>query len=250
MRRLLAALLALALPAAALADTTISGPITFGTGLTVTGATVTAPSGSSGIDQLTSDVTAGPGIGSQAATIANNAVTNAKAAQMGANTMKGNWTSGTANAADNAMPSCSDTGGNHLNYVSGTGVTCGTSAPAVSQRLAIGWPAGIDPTLNVIGTIDQASTVVSIVGTVATAVGAAANVDVYATASGTACASGTKLNNATPFDANGTANTNQTLTLANTAVSAGMRLCLVTDNGSNWTAGVGVGGVTVRLTTP
>ena len=25
------------------------------------------------------------------------------------------------------MPSCSDSGGNHLNYVSGTGITCGTS---------------------------------------------------------------------------------------------------------------------------
>jgi hypothetical protein len=41
--------------------------------------------------------------------------------------MKGNWTAGTANEADNAMPSCADTGGSHLNYVSGTGITCGTT---------------------------------------------------------------------------------------------------------------------------
>jgi len=80
-----------------------------------------------GLNQLTGDVTAGPGTGSQAATIAANAVTNAKAAQMAANTLKGNPTGSTANASDIAIPSCPDTGGNHLNWVSGTGPTCGTS---------------------------------------------------------------------------------------------------------------------------
>lgn len=69
-----------------------------------------------------------------ALTIANNAVTNAKAAQMTANTMKGNWTGSTANAADNAMPSCPATGNNHLNYVSGTGITCGTNAGGTLSR--------------------------------------------------------------------------------------------------------------------
>lgn len=44
---------------------------------------------SSGITQLTSDVTAGPGSGSQAATIAADAVTNAKAANMAQSTIKG-----------------------------------------------------------------------------------------------------------------------------------------------------------------
>ena len=48
--------------------------------------------------------------------------------QSGANTMLGNWTSGTANVLANSMPSCADSAGNHLNYVSGTGVTCGTSS--------------------------------------------------------------------------------------------------------------------------
>lgn len=58
--------------------------LTQGTGITVTdngaGSTVViaATSGGSGINQLTGDVTAGPGVGSQAATIANNAVTDAK----------------------------------------------------------------------------------------------------------------------------------------------------------------------------
>lgn len=45
-----------------------------------------------------------------------------------ANTMLGNWTSGSANAAANAMPSCPDVGTNHLNYVNGSGVTCGTGS--------------------------------------------------------------------------------------------------------------------------
>ncbi len=69
MKRLLPILLLAAWPA--LADTTIKGPITFSTGLTVVGSKVSAPSGSSGINQLTGDVTAGPGIGSQGATLPN-----------------------------------------------------------------------------------------------------------------------------------------------------------------------------------
>ncbi len=51
--------------------------ITISTGLTLTGTTLTA-SGAAAIDQLTGDVTAGPGSGSQAATIANDAVTTVK----------------------------------------------------------------------------------------------------------------------------------------------------------------------------
>lgn len=187
-----------------------------------------------------------------AVTIANNAVTNAKSAQMAANTMKGNWTGSIANAADNAMPSCADTGGNHLNYVSDTGITCGTSAAAVKQRVAIGWPAGIDPTGNIIATIDEASTVTSIVGTVTTPLGAAGTVLVYKAPSGTACASGTLLHTGS-FNANGTANTNQTLTLAGAgapSLTAGDRICLDVTDDANWATGAAIGGVTVRMTTP
>lgn len=56
--------------------------------------------GGSGITQLTGDVTAGPGSGSQAATISNNAVTNAKFRQSAALSVVGNSTNGTANVAD------------------------------------------------------------------------------------------------------------------------------------------------------
>jgi hypothetical protein len=60
-----------------------------------------APRGlGSGITQLVGDVTAGPGSGLQAATIATHAVTNTKLAQMGADTLKGNNASLAGNAAD------------------------------------------------------------------------------------------------------------------------------------------------------
>lgn len=47
-----------------------------------------------------------------------------------ANTVMGNFTGSTAKPLAVAMPSCADTAGNHLNYVSGTGITCGTSSIA------------------------------------------------------------------------------------------------------------------------
>ncbi len=54
------------------------------------------------------------------------------------NTMEGNWTGSTASFIANAMPSCSDTSGQHLNYVSGTGVTCGATAVSSRQVLTTG----------------------------------------------------------------------------------------------------------------
>ncbi len=76
-------------------------PGTSGNVLTSNGTTWTSAAAvDTGITQLTGDVTAGPGSGSQAATIANNVVTNAKLAQMATLTIKGNNTGGTANAID------------------------------------------------------------------------------------------------------------------------------------------------------
>lgn len=53
-----------------------------------------------GITQLTGDVTAGPGNGSQVATITNDAVTNAKLANMATSTFKGRTTAGTGDPED------------------------------------------------------------------------------------------------------------------------------------------------------
>lgn len=44
-----------------------------------------------------------------------------------ADTMLGNWSNISAEVQAKAMPSCPDTGTNHLNYVAGTGIVCGTS---------------------------------------------------------------------------------------------------------------------------
>ena len=80
----------------------------------------------------------------------------------------------------------------------------------------------------------------------------ATTVQVNKAPSGTACSGGTNQATGT-FNANGTAATNQTLTLAGSganSLAAGDRLCLVTTGGTNWTGGTGNGGLTVTYTVP
>jgi len=48
---------------------------------------------------------------------------------VGANTWIGNPTGSTGPATANTLPSCPDTAGKHLNYVSGSGFVCGTTTP-------------------------------------------------------------------------------------------------------------------------
>jgi hypothetical protein len=141
-----------------------------------------------------------------------------------------------------------DASGNHI----ADSGACGTLT-ANTGFAAIGWPAAVNPDTNVIMTASTAITVTDIRGTVDTAVGAAATVAVYKAPSGTSCVGGTIQHSGT-FNANGTAITNQTLSLvggAGNILAAGDRLCLVTTGGTNWTAtGVGIGGVTVTYTVP
>ena len=83
-------------------------------------------------------------------------------AQSGANTMLGNWTGSTANVLANTMPSCADTSGNHLNYVSGTGVTCGTSDSHAGTVTSIATTSPITGgTITTTGTIACATCVTS-----------------------------------------------------------------------------------------
>lgn len=86
------------------------------------------------ITALTSDVTAS-GPGSAAATIAANAVTNSKLAQMSNNTVKGNKSGSTANASDLALSDLSETGSSVLTISNGTNSVVSASNLTVKLNL-------------------------------------------------------------------------------------------------------------------
>lgn len=136
---------------------------------------------------------------------------------------------------------------------SGTGCAAGAASTATAGiaklhnvPLSVGWPAAINPDNIVVAVINQASTISAIIGRVETATGGAATVSVYKAASGTACGSGTVLHSGS-FDANGTAATNQTLSVTSSTLAAGDSICLKTTGTTSWTAGTGVGTITVFL---
>lgn len=113
--------------------------------------------------------------------------------------------------------------------------------------LSVGWIPTINPNGVGIAVINQASTVSAIIGNVEIATGGTSTVSVFKASSGTACGSGTILHSGS-FNANGTAATNQTLTLVGGAtddLAAGDRLCITTTGTTGWTAGTGVGTITV-----
>lgn len=118
----------------------------------------------------------------------------------------------------------------------------------VGPTVSAAWIATQDPNNDVLANITQETKVTAIVGTVTTAVGAATTVSVYKVASGAACSAGTILHSGS-FDANGTAATDQTLTLvgAATTLLPGDRICLQTTGGGSWGGGSGVGNITVFL---
>lgn len=141
------------------------------------------------------------------------------------------------------------------NLGSGTGASATTawfgdgSWKGPVSEAAIGWAPTVDANKLPALTFRRAITVLDITGTVATAVGATATINVYKAPSGTACASGTLLASNT-FNANGTAATNQTLILSVVGgalnLASGDRICLSTADTANFTAGAGLGEITIQ----
>lgn len=101
----------------------------FRTLITISGGGGSTPTGT-GFTHITAGVQDGAAKLVDTADINNNQVTLAKFATQAANTILGNATSGAAVPTALAMPSCSDSGGNHLNWVTNTGFACGTSSSA------------------------------------------------------------------------------------------------------------------------
>jgi len=121
-----------------------------------------------------------------------------------------------------------------------------TTAFVKSQQIpiSIGWIAGQNPNNAIASVINQAMTVNAIVGAVEVANGSTATVAVNHAPSGVACSAGTALHSGS-FNANGTAATDQTLTVTTASLAVGDRICLQTTGGSNWSSGSAVGTITI-----
>jgi hypothetical protein len=66
------------------------------------------------------------------------AVALAQSGQAPPNTVWGNWGAARGLHKDNVIPSCPDTGGQHLNYNSGTGLACGNSGGGGGGTMTVG----------------------------------------------------------------------------------------------------------------
>jgi hypothetical protein len=110
-----------------------------------------------------------------------------------------------------------------------------TTAFVKSQQIpiSIGWIAGQNPDNAIASVINKAMTVNAIVGAVEVANGSTATVAVNHAPIGVACSAGTALHSGS-LDANGTAATDQTLTVTTASLAVGDRICLQTTGGSNW----------------
>jgi hypothetical protein len=124
-----------------------------------------------------------------------------------------------------------------------------TTAFVKSQQIpiSIGWIAGQNPNNAIASVINQTMTVNAIVGAVEVANGSTATVAVNHAPSGVACSAGTALHSGS-FNANGTAATEQTLTVMTASLAVGDRICLQTTGGSNWSSGSAVGTITIFVT--
>jgi hypothetical protein len=113
---------------------------------------------------------------------------------------------------------------------------------------SMGWNSATNPDGNFVAVVTQASRITAIKGRIGPAVGATAAITVKKAASAVDCAaSGTPLHTGT-FDANGTANTVQTLTLVGGAtddLAVNDTVCFSTANGAAFLAGVGKGVISI-----
>ncbi len=125
-----------------------------------TGAYATAPANTVAMsDEFFTAYTASSGAFTQAQPSFGNLsgqATNAQLATQTANTVLGALTATTPSGL--ALPSCADTSGNHLNYTSGTGFSCGTSDANVGTVTSVATNNGVTGgTITTTGTIGLAS---------------------------------------------------------------------------------------------
>lgn len=113
---------------------------------------------------------------------------------------------------------------------------------------SMGWNSATNPNGNLVAVVTQASRITAIKGRIGPAVGAAAVITVKKAASGVDCAASGVALASTTFDANGTPNAVQTLTLVGGAtddLAADDTVCFSTADGAAFLAGSGKGVISI-----